>query len=307
MKKYLPIFAIIFAALLWSMDGFLRQELFNVSSFLIVTIEHVIGAIVFLPFLLKGKKEIFAMGQRAWSSIFWISLFGGLLGLFFYTKALSYINYIDLSVVVLLQKFQPLFAISLAAVVLKERITKRFLILAMMALVGGYFVTFGLNPIYSGDDKTIIAALLALLAAFCWGSSTVLGKHALTTLSFPAVTSLRLSVTAIIAIIVLVAIRGFSDINVMTASQWKIILLIVFTTGSVALFIYYYGLKQVKASHSTIYELFWPLSAVAIDWIVRGRILTPVQFIGGAILIISIILLTREQQKHNGKTNKKRP
>jgi len=307
MKKYLPILAIIFAALLWSMDGFLRQELFNVSSFLIVTIEHVIGAIVFLPFLLKGKKEIFAMGQRAWSSIFWISLFGGLLGLFFYTKALSYINYIDLSVVVLLQKFQPLFAISLAAVVLKERITKRFLILAMMALVGGYFVTFGLNPIYSGDDKTIIAALLALLAAFCWGSSTVLGKHALTTLSFPAVTSLRLSVTAIIAVIVLVAIRGFSDINVMTASQWKIILLIVFTTGSVALFIYYYGLKQVKASHSTIYELFWPLSAVAIDWIVRGRILTPVQFIGGAILIVSIILLTREQQKHNGKTNKKRP
>ena len=66
------------------------------------------------------------------------------------------------------------------------------------------------------------------------------------------------------------------------------------------------GLKQVKASHSTIYELFWPLSAVAIDWIVRGRILTPVQFIGGAILIVSIILLTREQQKHNGKTNKKR-
>jgi len=307
MKKYLPIFAIIFAALLWSMDGFLRQELYNVSSFLVVAIEHIIGAIVFLPFLLKGKKEIFAMGQRAWSSIFWISVFGGLLGLFFYTKALSYINYIDLSVVVLLQKFQPLFAISLAAVVLKERITNRFLILAIMALVGGYFVTFGLSPINAGDDKTIIAALLALLAAFCWGSSTVLGKHALKTLSFPVVTSLRLSVTAIIAIVVLVAIQGFSDITVMTASQWKIILLIVFSTGSVALFIYYYGLKQVKASHSTIYELFWPLSAVAIDWIVRGRILTPVQFVGGAILIVSIVLLTREQQKHNGKLNKKRP
>jgi drug/metabolite transporter (DMT)-like permease len=302
MKKYIPIFAIIFAALLWSLDGFLRQELYNVSSFLIVAIEHVIGALVFLPFLLKGKKEIFAMGQRAWSSIFWISVFGGLLGLFFYTKALSYINYIDLSVVVLLQKFQPLFAISLAAVVLKERITKRFLLLAVMALVGGYFVTFGLNPIASGDDKTIIAALLALLAAFCWGSSTVLGKHALKTLSFPVVTALRLSVTATIAMVVLLAIRGFSDINVITFAQWKILLLIVFTTGSVALFIYYYGLKHVKASHSTIYELFWPLSAVAIDWIVRGRVLSPVQYIGGTVLILSIILLTREQKKQNGKT-----
>jgi len=302
MKKYLPIFAIIFAALLWSLDGFLRQELYNVSSFLIVVIEHVIGAIVFLPFLLKGKSEISAMGQRAWSSIFWISVFGGLLGLFFYTKALSYINYIDLSVVVLLQKFQPLFAISLAAVVLKERITKRFLLLAIMALMGGYFVTFGLNTIASGDDKTIIAALLALLAAFCWGSSTVLGKHALKTLSFPVVTALRLSVTAIIAVVVLIAVRGYSEISVITILQWKIILLIVFTTGSVALFIYYYGLKHVKASHSTIYELFWPLSAVAIDWIVRGRVLSPVQYLGGAVLIIAIILLTREQKKQNGKT-----
>ena len=171
-----------------------------------------------------------------------------------------------------------------------------------MALVGGYFVTFGFNPIPTGNDKATIAALLALLAAFCWGSSTVLGKHALKTLSFPVVTSLRLSVTAIIAVVVLVAIRGFSDIDVITASQWKIILLIVFTTGSVALFIYYYGLKHVKASHSTIYELFWPLSAVAIDWIVRGRVLSPVKFVGGAVLIISIILLTREQKKQNGKT-----
>ncbi len=302
MKKYLPIFAIIFAALLWSLDGFLRQELYNVSSFLIITIEHVIGALVFLPFLLKGKKEIIAMGQRAWSSIFWISVFGGLLGLFFYTKALSYINYIDLSVVVLLQKFQPLFAISLAAVVLKERITKRFLLLAVMALVGGYFVTFGLNPIPTGNDKATIAALLALLAAFCWGSSTVLGKHALKTLSFSVVTALRLSVTAIIAMVVLIAVRGYSEINVITTLQWKIILLIVFTSGSVALFIYYYGLKHVMASHSTIYELFWPLSAVAIDWIVRGRVLSPIQYLGGAVLIMSIILLTREQKKLNGKT-----
>ena len=302
MKKYLPIYAIIFAALLWSLDGFLRQELYNISSFLIVAIEHVIGAIVFLPFLIRGKKAISEMGQRAWSSIFWISLFGGLLGLFFYTKALSYINYIDLSVVVLLQKFQPLFAISLAAVVLKERLTKRFLILAVFALLGGYFVTFGLNPITSGDDKTIIAALLALLAAFCWGSSTVLGKSALKTLSFPVVTALRLTVTAIIAMVVLLAVRGYSEISIVTFAQWKILLLIVFTTGSVALFIYYYGLKHTRASHATIYELFWPLSAVAIDWIVRGRILTPVQFIGGAVLIVSIVLLTREQKKSNGKS-----
>ena len=184
---------------------------------------------------------------------------------------------------------------------LKERLSKRFLVLAVFALVGGYFVTFGLNPVAGGDDKTIIAALLALLAAFCWGSSTVLGKSALKTLSFPVVTALRLTITTVIAMVALLAVRGYTELGAMTSIQWKTILLIVFTTGSVALFIYYYGLKYVRASHATIYELFWPLSAVAID-AMRGRILSPVQIAGGIMLITSIILLTREQKKDSGKT-----
>ena len=135
MKKYAPAFAVIMAAILWSFDGFIRQNLFTLPSFLIITIEHVIGAILFFPFLLKGWKEISALRQRGWISILWISVCGGILGTFFYTKALSYVNYIDLSVVVLLQKFQPIFAIALAAVTLKEKITKRFLILAGIAII----------------------------------------------------------------------------------------------------------------------------------------------------------------------------
>ena len=113
----------------------------------------------------------------------WISFVGGILGTFFYTKALSYINYIDLSVVVLLQKLQPVFAIALAAIILREKLSQRFIGLAISALVGGYFVTFGTSSINDWNDKTIIAALLALLAAFAWGSSTVLGKHVLKHLS----------------------------------------------------------------------------------------------------------------------------
>ena len=115
MKKYLPPLAVITAAFLWSLDGLLRQQLFSVSSFLIITLEHVLGAFLFLPFLIKGWDEVKKLNQRGWGSMLWISICGGILGTFFYTKALSYINYIDLSVVVLLQKFQPIFAIILAA------------------------------------------------------------------------------------------------------------------------------------------------------------------------------------------------
>ncbi len=294
MKKYAPAFAVIMAAILWSFDGFIRQNLFTLPSFLIITIEHVIGAILFFPFLLKGWKEISALRQRGWISILWISVCGGILGTFFYTKALSYVNYIDLSVVVLLQKFQPIFAIALAAVTLKEKITKRFLILAGMAIIGGYFVTFGDSPMAEWDDKTIIAALLALLAAFSWGSSTVLGKHALKRLSFKTVTSLRLSVTGAITLFVLISTGQYEMITEMTLDHWKYILLIVISTGSLALFIYYYGLNHLPASHVTLYELFWPLSAVAMDWYIRGNMMSTIQWMGTALLLGAIILLSRD-------------
>ena len=300
MKKYLPALAVIFAAFLWSFDGFIRQNLFALPSFLIVSLEHVIGAILFLPLLIRGWKEVSSLGQRGWISVLWISIFGGVLGTFFYTKALSYVNYIDLSVVVLLQKLQPIFAIALAGVILKEKITKRFIILAFAAIVGGYLVTFGSSSINDWDDKTIIAALLALLAAFSWGSSTVLGKHALNRLSFTTVTSLRLAITASVTAFVLLSAGQYDAINNMTLSHWGSIVLIVLSTGSLALFFYYYGLNKLPASHATLYELFWPLSAVGLDWFIRGNILSLPQCVGAILLLGAIIILTRET--NNGQT-----
>ena len=296
MKKYLPALAVISAAILWSFDGILRQNLYTLPSFLIVALEHLIGAIIFLPLLLKGWKEVSDLHQRGWISVLWISVCGGILGTFFYTKALSYVNFIDLSVVVLLQKFQPIFAIALAAIILKEKITRRFLVLAVTAIVGGYFVTFGDQPLNEWSDKTIIAALLSLLAAFSWGSSTVLGKHALNRLSFKTVTSLRLTVTAAIMFFILISTGEAETISQVSIENWKYIFIIVLTTGSIALFIYYYGLNHLPASHVTLYELFWPLSAVAMDWYVYGRVMSVVQLLGAAMLLGSILLLSSKNK-----------
>ena len=66
----------------------------------------------------------------------------------------------------------------------------------------------------------------------------------------------------------------------------------------VALFFYYYGLQHLPASHTTIYELVWPLAAVFLDWVIRGRILDFTQFVGAGLLLGSMIYLTRE--KTNG-------
>jgi len=296
LNRILAPLAVVFAALLWSLDGLLRQELYHISSFVIVALEHSIGALIFLPLLFKSIPKIKKLGQRGWISIFWVSICGGILGTYFYTKALSFVNYIDLSVVVLIQKLQPLFAISLAGVILKEKLSKRFMFLAIIAMFGGYLVTFGNKPFGNWDDKSTIASLCALLASFCWGSSTVLGKHALKQLTFEVVTGMRLFITAIIALIIIAYSGSFSDVLNLRPENYTTIIIIVFSTGTIALSIYYYGLQNLAASHTTIYELAWPLSAVFIDWTLKGKTLSLVQIVGALILLCSMGMLTRENQ-----------
>ena len=294
MKKIIPSLAIIFAALLWSLDGLLRQELYLIPAFIIVTLEHMIGALIFLPFLFRSFSKIKTLGQRGWISILWISICGGVLGTYFYTRALSYVDYIDLSVVVLIQKLQPLFAISLAGVILKEKLSKRFIGLAFIAMSGGYLVTFGNQSIIDWNDKSLIASLCALLASFCWGSSTVLGKHALKQLPFEVVTGLRLLITAIITIFIITYSSTVTEVFNLNVGNYITIMIIVFSTGTIALSIYYYGLQKLPASHTTIYELAWPLSAVFLDWSLKGEMLNSIQLIGAVILLASMAILTKE-------------
>lgn len=299
MKKYLPYLSIITAAFLWSIDAYIRQSLFLLSPLLIITIEHGIGSIIFLPSIIKNLDKIINITKKGWLSILGVSFLGGVLGTYFYTKALGYTGYIELSIVVLLQKFQPLFAISLATIILKEKITKRFIMLSIIAIIGGYLVTFGLNPIKLWNNNNMVAAFYAILAALCWGSSTVLGKYILKTLPFSLVTALRLLLTTVFGIIIIISIKINLLYSSISSQQWQAIFLIVFTTGTLALFIYYYGLKNIPASHATIFELFWPLSAVLIDWIINEKTLSVMQLTGAIMLLGSMTILSNE--KTNGK------
>ncbi len=296
MNYFSGAFSVVFAALLWSVDGVLRQSLYAVSPLVIVALEHLLGTILFSPLLILKRKELLSFTTQTWISVTWISLFGGILGTYFYTKALGHVGYIDLSVVVLLQKLQPFFAISLAAIMLRERITLRFLLLAGLAFIGGYLITFaGVYPKFSLEGGNAIAALLAVGAAFCWGTSTVFGKKALESGSFFLITALRLLLTFLLAIIPLSFMGiGWSVMHTtLTGSQWTALSLIVVSTGAVALCIYYFGLKRIPASHATLYELTWPLSAMVIDYIVNDRMLSPIQYLGAALLLGAMLLLPR--------------
>ncbi|MDP6756501.1 MAG: DMT family transporter, partial [Patescibacteria group bacterium] len=297
MKKFAP-YLIVLAAILWSLDGLLRRNLYSLPPATIVLLEHLIGFVVLAPFLIREFKKWFKLSQRTWYSVIAIALLGGTIGTIAYTAALGKINYINFSVVVLLQQLQPVFAIALAGLLLKERISRRFIGLAILAIIAAYFVSFPeLRVNLATGGGTIIAALLAVTAAFSWGASTVLGRYALKTLSFFSLSGLRFGLTSIFTFLFLFSTGDVSSINLLSGTQWWHVIAIVFSTGLVALLIYYKGLTHVPARMSTILEMAWPVSVILIDLIFFKNSLSITQWIGAVVLISVIITISRDARK----------
>lgn len=308
MKKILafgPIFIIV-AALLWSFDGLLRISLYSLPPAVIVFFEHLLGAIILLPLVFKWSKDFKKMTRRNWIAITVVALFSGALGTILYTAALGQIQYTQYSVVVLLQQqLQPIWAIGAAAIILKEKVTKRFLMWAGLALFSAYLITFkDLTVNLSTGSGTMMAALFALSAGFMWGTSTAISKYVLKSVSFLTGTALRFILAPIFAFIIILGSNQSKSLFVLTTAQWGTLLLITVTTGLIALGFYYYGLKKTPARIATLCELVWPASAIFIDYFYFKKSLSPTQILGVILLLIAIYFVTKPlKTKSKSSTN----
>lgn len=285
-----PLFVILGASM-WGVDGIvLRPALYGLPVPLVVFIESTIVAIILSPYFIRKIAQLKTLTSKDWLTFFFVALMGGAIGTMAITKALFFVNFVNLSVVILLQKLQPVFAISLAAIFLKERLTKKFFLWATLAVTGAYFMTFGIHlPDLSTGDKTTIAALFALLAAFSFSSSTVLSKRALRNVSFEMGTYLRFLFSSLIMLVIVLSTDDIKIISDISSKQVVVFLIIAFTTGGAAIFLYYYGLKRITASVAAICELAFPLTAIVLEYFIHGNILDPVQWAGVGLLLFSMI------------------
>ncbi len=303
MKKLLgfgPLFIII-AALLWSFDGLLRINLYSLSPSVIVFYEHLLGAFFLLLFLPRWLPDLSGMKRKEWFAIGVVSLFSGALGTIFYTAALGKVQFTRYSVVVLLQQqLQPIWAIGAASIILKEKITKKFLLWTGIALIAAYFISFrDLQVNLNTGTETITAALFALTAGLMWGTSTAISKYVLKKVSFLTGTTLRFFLAPLFAFLIILAQNQVASLTQISFYQWQTLFLITLSTGLVALGFYYYGLKKTPARITTLLELVWPASAILIDYFLFKKALSATQILGVILLLLAIYQITR-RQKYSG-------
>lgn len=291
LKTYAP-WLIFVAAALWGTEAPLRKFLIrDLSSWAIVFSEHMIIGLVALPLFLRNVRELKHLNLKGWLSLIFVALGGSTLGTIFYTESFRYVNP---SVSILLQKTQPFIALLLAFLILKEKLRRGFYIWAVLAILGGYFVSFPeIRPEPLSFSRGTIGVLFALLASFFWGGSTVFGRYLLFKINFQAMTSLRFLLALLFLSLISLSSGGPRAYRAISQKDVLYLVLLALIAGFVALLFYYRGLKDTKASVSTIAELVYPLSAVTINWIVLGASLRPGQIIGGVLLLFSIWQVSR--------------
>lgn len=279
---------IILCAALWATDSLFRLPLSrSIAPATIVFYEHAICLLATFPWFLLRRKELRALKLRGWSAIIFVGIMGSAVGTYFFTSAYNYLNP---SVVILLQKLQPVFAVMGARFFLGEMPRKDFYIWGIVAIVGSGMISipdYASLPEITLFNQRTQGVLLSLGAALCWGLSTVFGKFVTGKVSFPVTAFLRFAF-------------GFAGIAVLfkpspavTQAAFPSLITMALIPGTLAIYLYYAGLKRTKASIATFAELFFPLTAVIINWKFLGQTLTSSQIVGMGLLLTAVFYISK--------------
>ncbi|PJE75772.1 hypothetical protein COV04_02410 [Candidatus Uhrbacteria bacterium CG10_big_fil_rev_8_21_14_0_10_48_11] len=287
---------IMLAAALWAIDALIRTTLtFSIPATWIVFLEHTIGFVVLLPIFFKERQVFSILNRKDWVTLLALTLVSSVFGTLMFTEALSLsFAYHDFATPVLLQKLQPLFAIALAWLFLKEKISFRYLILVPVALMGSYMISFGTDPMPLQLSGKLLIFVLAIGAAAAWGSGTIISKSILNKISFRSATALRFLLAIPISLIIALTLDPHYALSSLSLGSILRFLIIAFTTGAGAILIYYRGLKQTTASISTIAELTFPIVSIVIAVTVLNPYGAPQQLtianIFGILILLASIL-----------------
>ncbi len=281
------IATVTIGAALWGTDPVLRQLLVvkDLPATAIVFVEHLLPALLVLPFVVRGVRRAATVFVRAdWVALAVVGLGSSAIATVLFTAAFTYG---DPTTPALLQQLQPLFAVAGAWLVLRERPRPIFAVFLIGGLAGAYLVAL---PVPGGGSVAgLVPAGLAVAAALLWGSGTVIGRRLGSKLPFGELTALRLA-TGTIAAAVMIGVTGsWRAYGGVGAVDVAVLVALALIPGLAGLLIYYRGLPGVPAAAATLCELAFPATTLVLNYAAFGTTLTWTQA-GGAVLIAVTIL-----------------
>lgn len=163
-------------------------------------------------------------------------------------------------------------------------------LLALGGALLGTGLLVGSPSVVTDGDAMLLGVLFALgsavgIAAHGLGSRRIAGRH-------NALLPLAIAFPTGAVVFAPIALgRGFSLDQPMLG--WALVVYLGVVPSAVAYLMYQRGLRHLPASTASILTLAEPLTAAILAWVLFAETLSPMAAAGGALLVASIVLLTR--------------
>jgi probable blue pigment (indigoidine) exporter len=184
---------------------------------------------------------------------------------------------------------QPFVVTTLAWLFLKERMTWKTVVAAILGLIGVALIVLG--PTARVDFWGVVAGSIATL---CMGSATILIKAWGRPAPLLVFTSWQLIVGGLMLLPATLVFEGLpaelTSTNILAFAYMGIV------ATAIAYSLWFRGLQRLRASTVTFLALLSPVAAMLVDYFIVHRALTVIQ-ICGAVLVLAGIVLAQLAQK----------
>lgn len=186
--------------------------------------------------------------------------------------------------VALLLYIYPALVAALSAIFLKEQLTPAKLVALFLALSG----TALTMRIASGGS--MLGILLGIAAAVDYAIYILLGSR-IVRRSGPLGSTTVIIISTACVYTGIVAIRGVTFPA--TSNGWIAIIAIALISTVLAFTAFFAGLKRIGPTNASTLSTFEPIVAVILAAIVLGESISPVELLGGVLILAAVVVLTR--------------
>jgi drug/metabolite transporter (DMT)-like permease len=202
--------------------------------------------------------------------------------LFYYTGLAR----MDASLAQLLWTFYPIWVFVFLSAA-GHPISRPALLRLTLALLGVYLLTYT-----DASSMDWLRVMLMLSASACYGWHLVLGQWTLADLDSRTVTLYTLSAMATVVTIARLAARmPWTPISL---QGWTAILLLALIPTALARLLVFAGLRRLGGVQTSLLGVAELLVALLLAYLLLGERLSLWQWIGGGLLVTSVLLLGRE-------------
>ncbi|MBK7319120.1 DMT family transporter [Candidatus Villigracilis affinis] len=242
----------------------------------------------FMTVILLLRKEHFPRG-RILAQLIGMGALGYVGQSFMYLTA---INYASAGLVALLLYLYPFFVAILSTIFLHEKITRIKIIALLLALFG---TALTVGPV-SGQ---LIGALMAITAAIIYSIYIIVGTNVMKHVTaVQSSTVIFASAGAVYGLLTLVNGAHFPATN----SGWLAMLGIIIVSTIIPVVTFLAGLERIGPTNAAMLSTLEPIVTVLLAAWLFGDKLLPIVMLGGGLILVAVILLTRAELKNTAET-----